>query len=224
MNIKHIVKKYSKPSKKGFSLVELIAVIAILAITAGATLSVFLMVHQVTRDAGEITVDQYNTSQMERLIRNELQVSSGIDVVGVTNLSTGTGVTIQPNDEYFAYDKSTKRLTFFRANESKAFKTRFVIDDVDEVTVNIAPLNGQDSSTTQPYKLFYTIKTSHYEYSGGIVLSNTKVDRTTSMTKIGVTNKTLHWTSAGGTDNDSAVFFHYEVSGAVAKAGSSSTP
>ena len=89
MNYKDFFKKYKNPSKKGFTLVEVVAVIVILAIVSGATLSVFIMVHQITRDAKTITINQYNTTQLESLIRHEFQAASNIDIMTL-DLINGT--------------------------------------------------------------------------------------------------------------------------------------
>ena len=89
MICRSIFEKYRKPSKKGLTLVEMIVTVAIVAIASGATLSVFLMVHDVTRDASDITVQQFYTGQTERMIRNEMQVASGVDIKLADQLKNG---------------------------------------------------------------------------------------------------------------------------------------
>lgn len=223
MNYKHIFRKYTRPSKKGFSLVELIATVAVIAITSGATLSVFLMVHKVTQDASEITVNQYNTTQMERLIRNEVVCGSNIDMalgVGYNPGGAYSGDVVE-NDEYIMYDAVAKTVYFKRATDTGSFKNVFLIDDVDEVQISVAPLNDVAADKTgQPYKLFYTIHTNHYDYSGGFVLNNTCIGSDDSMKYAVDKTKTLVW-KEGSSDNEMVFFFHREVTDV---ASTSSTP
>ena len=221
MNYKELLKKYTKPSKKGFNLVELVAVIAIIAITSGATLSVFLMVHKVTRDASEITIDQYNTTQMERLIRNEVVVGSDVDFKLGSGFSTGGSYSAVENDEYIQFIGDS--VVFKRADDSGKFSTVFTISDVKEVTFAVAPLNDTLADPSgQPFKFFYTISTSHYDYSGGFLLNNTRVKDDDSMKVAGVYTKKITW-KKGSTDNDYVFFFHREVSD-VTTSSTSSTP
>ncbi len=213
MNYKQLLRKYTKPSKKGFNLVELVATIAVIAITSGATLSVFLMVHQVTNDASEITVNQFNVTQMERLIRNEVVVASDIDIALGAGFNTGGAYSadVIENDEYIMYDSVTKSVCFKRADSSGNFKTVFVIDDVSEMQISVAPLNDVVADKDgQPYKFFYNVVTAHYEYSGGFVLNNTKIGSDESMQYAAVKTKTLNWKS-GSMDNDYVFAFHREV-------------
>lgn len=221
MSFKQMLRKYRKPSKKGFSLVELLAVVAILAITSGATITVFLMVQDVTRDASKITVNQYNTTSMERLIRNEFQTASNVDVVAEVDI-VGAGAVfaseIGEGDEYMKFDEDSHRVTFMRANESGTFETIFTISDIQDASVTITPLNNSVADkSNQPYKLFYQMTTYHYEgdnaYSGGIVLGNTVVNGANdkSMKKCLVDTITLDWKS-GSSDNGKVVFFHRDSS------------
>lgn len=215
MNYKDLFRKYKKPSKKGFSLVELIATVAVIAITSGATISVFLMVQKVSNDASEITANQYNVSQMERIIRNELQVAADVDVDLLATFGTG-GVheaDIEKNDEYMMYDPVRSEVVFLRADDAGTFKTQFSIEDVNEVKLSIAPLNDVVADkSNQPFKFFYTITTSHYDYSGGFVLSNTNIGNDDSMTYAGVKTKTINW-KVGSPDNDYVLYFHRENTG-----------
>ena len=218
MNFKDILKKYRTPSKKGFSLVELIVVVAIVSIVSGATLTVFLMVQEVTRDASDITVDQYNVTQMERLLRNELQVASNIDIAQSTTFKKigdiyPSGYEVQENDEYMIYDETAGRISFMRADKDKNYKAVFSISDVNDVQISIAPLDDSGATVKgQPYKLFYKVSTSKYDYTGGMVLANTSIDgkddKSMAMAKpVFGTTKTLEW-SEGSADNAYVICFH----------------
>lgn len=216
MRFKDYYKKYAKGSKKGLTIVELMAVIAILAITSGATLSVFLMVHQVTRDASEVTQNQYNTTQVERFIRNELQVASDVDMVKLADyINTGYHVPdVEEGYEYMAFDQAASRIIFARGDDSHNFHSIYTLSDVNEVTLSVVPIDSADPDG-KPYKLFYKITTSHYEYSGGIVLGNTVYGGLSdhSMESAGTRN-TLHWVK-GSTDNDFVLYFYREESQAA---------
>lgn len=206
MNFKDILKKYRTPSKKGFSLVELIVVVAIVSIVSGATLTVFLMVQEVTRDASNLTVDQYNVTQMERLLRNELQVASNIDITQSTTFKkvggTYSSYDVQENDEYMIYDGVAGRVSFMRADKNKDYKAVFSISDVDSVQLSISPLDDSGATVKgQPYKLFYKVSTSKYDYTGGMVLANTSIDgkddKSMAMAKpVFGTTKTIEWEKA----------------------------
>ncbi len=229
MNMNDILKKYRKPSKKGFSLVELIVVVCIVSIVSAATLSVFLMVQDVTRDASKMTIEQYNTTQMERLIRNELQVASNIDITNKTTFKKvggifPSGAKVEKDDEYMIYDEALGKITFMRADENLDFKAVFSITDIKEVSFTIAPLSDSLAEASQkvPYKIFYTITTSKYDYNGGMMLSNTVVkgsgggaatqDKSWSYatTLFGNTQKTLKWTKDSA-DNSYVICFHRNV-------------
>ena len=154
MNMNDILKKYRKPSKKGFSLVELIVVVCIVSIVSAATLSVFLMVQDVTRDASKMTIEQYNTTQMERLIRNELQVASNIDITNKTTFKKvggifPSGAKVEKDDEYMIYDEALGKITFMRADENLDFKAVFSITDIKEVSFTIAPLSDSLAEASQ---------------------------------------------------------------------------
>ena len=217
MNIKSFFKKYSKPSKKGMTLVELIAVITILAITSTATLSVYLMVQSVTNDASKITVDQYNTSSTERLIKNEVQVASNIDIATVSNFELKDDGIVE-NDEYIAFNQEKGTMSFMRADEDGNFQKVFSISGVDKVEFSIVPVDNSALDTTgQHYKLFYQIKTFHYDYSGGFILNNTTVGEDDSMKlanmDVDIDPVKVEWVMNGGDeyDNDKAICFHRET-------------
>lgn len=221
MNFKDIVRGYKKPSKKGYTLVELMVVVALLTIVSGATLTVFLMVQDVTRDAGNITTDQYNTTQMEKMIRNEFQACSNVNVVGLAEMQDGGAFfdDIKEGDEYMMYDPVAKRVMFMRFEDgnTQVPKTKLTIDGVRTATISIAPLDiNATTSQNQPFKLFYSIQTEHehYVYSGGIVLSNTEYNGSNdeSMKKTLVASKTIYWSNAEDNgDNALVVSFHRET-------------
>ena len=214
MNYKKLLQKYTKRSKRGLSLVELVATIAVLAITSGAVFSVYLMVQKVTWDASEITKNQYNVSQMERIIRNELQVASNIDIDLLASYQQyGAHYdSIQENDEYMMYDTVRREVVFYRADSSSSFNKVFSIGDVSDVTVSIAPLNDMAANKEgMPYKLFYKISTRHYDYSGGFVLNNTMIGMDDSMKSAPSQTMTIRWGDTPGGDNDFVLFFHRET-------------
>ena len=215
MNFKQLLRKKSR-SKKGFTIVEVVATVAILAITSGAVLSVYVMVQKVTKDASTITVDQYNTTQMEWLVRNELHVASKVDFDLASSFNP-SGVhfdEIEEGDEYMMFDSVRKEVVFKRADSSSSFNDVFSVSDVNEVTLSVAPLNDiTPEKDGQNYKLFYTISTSHYDYSGGFVLSNTAVGDGESMVYAGDTTKTINWGDQMPNDNDTVFYFHRESTG-----------
>ncbi len=217
MNLKNILSKYKKHSKKGFTLVELIVVVALLSITAGATVTVFLMVHQVTRDASEITVNQYQTTQTERFIRNEFQTASNIDVAAGADFASG-GIfssAVKEDDEYVMYDATRKTVVFVRADSSKVFRSLMTIENVTDVSITIQPLDLNDK-VGKPYKLFYKITTKQYEYSGGIVLGNTCIGnaKDKSMSMALTDTRTVEW-KTGSADNGTVIYFHREETRSV---------
>ncbi len=214
MNYKKLLKKYTGRSKRGLTLVEMVAVIAIMAITSGAVLSVYVMVQKVTNDASEITVNQYNTTQIERLIRNELQVASNVDFdVAASFAPLGVHYDeVEEGDEYMMYDTLRKEVVFKRADSTSTFNDVFTVTDVNEVTFSVSPVNDVTPSDGQHYKLFYKISTGHYDYSGGFVLSNTVVGEDDSMVYAGSTNKKIVWTDGIPNDNDTVFYFHREKS------------
>lgn len=224
MNYKDFFKKYKNPSKKGFTIMEVIAVVMILAIVSGATLSVFVMVHQITRDAKSITINQYNTTQLESLIRHEFQAASNIDVITLDLINGTYKSKVIEDDEFIYYDPTLKQVSFIRADSYKSFKdgtgayhTVFVISDVKKMTISVSPINNQASTAGQPYKLFYKIETSKYDYSGGLVLNNTSESKDSSMancrTLLGTTSPSLTWykpddDTVVNSDNGYVVYFH----------------
>ena len=80
MKLKDFFRRYKGKDKKGVTLVELIAVVAILAITSTASVSVFLAVRTSVYNTSKVTTDQFNVIQTEKYIRNEFQVASNIDI------------------------------------------------------------------------------------------------------------------------------------------------
>lgn len=210
MICKKFFDKYKKSSKKGFTLVEIIVTVAIVAIASGATLTVFLMVHDVTDNAKDITVQQYYTGQTERMIRNELQVASAVDIRVAELLKNGNPLADEAklSDGYIDYDQDTERLSFYRCEANGSYTEKFTVDNVTEVQITIMPLNNAISDRSgQNYKLFYEITTSTYTYSGGFVLSNTEVQgrHDTCFRQIGAPADphTIVWRSAsnGGNTN-----------------------
>lgn len=224
MNFDNIIKKYRKPSKKGFTLVELIVAVAIMAIVSGATLTVFLMVQDVSRDASNLTVDQYNTTTMERFLRNEFQTASKIDIGAYTDFRDGGlfASKVNANDEFMMFDVNRHTVSFARADKDKHWQSLLTIDDVKQASITISPIDCEATQKSgQNYKAFYKITTSHYEYSGGIVLGNCVVgDGSMKMAMSELEPYTLNWgeeplTDADGNaltaENDLIIYFHREM-------------
>lgn len=67
MNLKDFFRKYKSNEKKGFTVIEVLAVVVILSITSTAIVSVFMAVHKSVRETGTITSEQYHITQVERL-------------------------------------------------------------------------------------------------------------------------------------------------------------
>lgn len=224
MGFSHFIKKYAKPSKKGFSLVELIAVIAILAITSTAVLSVYLMVGKVTQDASDITIEQFNVGQTEKFIRHELAAASNINVITLENYQAERDIV--PDDEYIMFDisdddgalvtETSGTIRFIKYDEDGNEQSLYNISDVQRVEFSIVPVNEQEVTSGDNYKFFYNITTSHYTYSGGFVLSNTEIGSTEDESMnigdefIGGAQNIV-W-EAGGDYNDHVIFFHKELS------------
>ncbi len=221
MDLKNLFKKYAKRSKKGFTIVEMVAVVAIIAIASTATISVFIAVQQTVQDTGTITSDQFTTNQIERFIRNELQVASNVDVydlVGGYPADSAGSYTPKENDEYMFFDPSTSRLFFMKADETDTFHGVLTIDDVEDVSIEICPIDyqksrsgGSDAKNMQ-LKLIYNIKTSHYTYSGGMILGNTKTGVKGNMSDYDPDTycASLEWKD-GSPDNNLCVVFHSET-------------
>ncbi len=228
MNLKGLLKKYRNNSRKGYTLVELMAVVAIVAILSGASLSIFVAVGQSTRDLGNTAAEQYSTAQAERFLRNEFQVASNVDVLDLTTSGSskvpnfagaspyGSTYAVQEDDEFLYFNDG--RLYFMKADESKTFKNVLTIDDVEEVTIDIYPIDyakaeaGGASAKDLQLKMVYNIKTTEFVYSSGIILGNTKTGRGKNMAWADSTNymANLNWKS-GSSDNTSCIFFHSET-------------
>ena len=208
MNMKEYFKKYTKQSKKGFTLVELIAVVVIMSIISTATVSIFLSVQTTVRDTGKLTTDQYSTTQMEKFIRNEFQTASNVDVYyWIAAGSSGEGVPaddFEPDtdDELLYYNNKSKQLVFKIYSDSSSSSNRLIIDQVEDVTIDICPLDydADDSETdNMPYKLVYKVKTANYTYSGGIVLGNSHVSDSKAFESgymlFGGNTASIHWSA-----------------------------
>lgn len=177
MNMKEYLKKYTKQSKKGFTMVELITVIVIMSIISTATVSIFLSVQTTVRDTSKLTTQQYTTTQMEKFIRNELQTASKIDVHDLNTYPFGPNdLTLEKDDEFMYYDGGTQQLTFMITNESGNANPKLIIDEVEDVTFDICPVDFEAADPDGlAFKCIYKVHTTNYDYSGGIVLGNSCV-------------------------------------------------
>lgn len=221
MDLKNCWKKYAKNSKKGFTVIELLAVVAVLAIASTATISVFIAVHQTVRDTNTITTEQFNSTQIERFIRNEFQVASNVDIYpigGGVPAYSALGRTPVEDDEYLYYDSTTKKLYFMKCDDSGNFKGVLTIDGVEDVVIDICPTDydaamaGGATAQGMNLKLVYNIKTTTYTYSGGIVLGNTITGKDDNMayTNPSSYSDTLEW-NENSADNNRCIVFHSET-------------
>lgn len=196
-----------KSSKKGFTLVEMIATIAVMAILSTATVSVLFAVQSTTRHAADITAEQYTTTQIERFLRNEFQVAANVDVANFDG-SAPSGATDAENREVMYYDADTNSVKFIRMNKAEAdalvYTEVLSIDSVKQVNISIVPVSVS-ATDKDPYKLIYSIETEDYTYSGGIVLGNTFIGKDDSMSLWGPDPAKLVWTSDAAVLNNNSL-------------------
>ncbi len=179
MKLKEYFKKYTKQSKKGFTLVEVITVVIIMSILSTASVSVVLAIRDTVRDTGELTTDQHRADQIEQFLRNEFQTASKIDVYELEAFQP-KGYTGAKDDEFMFYNPATQQLVFTECREETTpsgpvlkWKEKFFITEVKDVVIDISPVNYDSGATGDiPYKMIYKIKTKSYVYSGGIVIGN----------------------------------------------------
>ncbi len=156
-------------SKKGFTLVEMVLAVGIMAIVSGATLYLVFAVQQAASDAGTITSEQYTGTQIERFLRNELQTGMGLEKKAYADLNTAAGD--NDNAEYIYFDHTTQQLVFMKAETAgDAYETYFSVDSVSEVNLTFKTMEA--SSSAAYVKLEYEIVTELYTYSGGIIIGN----------------------------------------------------
>lgn len=218
MNMKEYFKKYTKQSKKGFTMVELIAVVVILSIISTATVSIFLAVQTTVRDTSKLTTDQYSTTQMEKFIRNEFQTASNLDIhywlaAGSSGEGSPSDFDADKDDELLYYNHQRKQLVFKLYSDASTASNKLILDEVEDVTIDICPLDhdAEDSETdNMPYKLIYKIKTKNYTYSGGIVLGNSRVSDSDTFESasalFGGSSASIHWEA--GTAPAYCITFH----------------
>lgn len=239
MTIKDFFKRYKNNSKKGFTIIEVLAVVCILAIASTATISVFLAVQTTVRDTGEITTDQHSTTQVERFIRNEIQVGSNIDCYYLDTSAyvpdSAVSGELEQNYECIMYDPTTKSVIIKKITEDKStyttsdFKQLLSIQNVEKMTIHIYPINQGSATNVDDYegkklKLVYTIEATDYTYSGGMVIGNSSIDGTSGDMKyyasdpsvFGVSDiysAELTWSAdtSVANDNDVCVCFKSEV-------------
>ncbi|MCD8309407.1 MAG: type II secretion system GspH family protein, partial [Clostridia bacterium] len=157
-----------KRSKKGFTLVEMVLAVGILAIVSGATLYLVFGIQQSARNAGTITSEQYTGTQIERFLRNELQTAREMEKTELTSIGSTSS---NANAEYIYFDTDTNQLKFMKAGiTGTTYESYFSVDNVESVTLTFKTL---DTSGSAAYvKLEYSIVTETYTYEGGIVIGN----------------------------------------------------
>lgn len=186
MNLKDFFRRYKNNEKKGFTVIEVLAVVVILSITSTAIVSVFMAVHKSVRETGTITSEQFHITQVERFIRNEFQVASNIDVFDIDPTSftpnlTTTSRSAEQDDECMVFNPARK-CVYFKKYDADAgeFKLALTVTNVEKVNLTICPydynatVNG-GALDGKPLKLIYEIIATDYTYSGGMILGNTNV-------------------------------------------------
>lgn len=204
MGFKDYFKKRSR-SKKGFTLVEMVVTVAILAIVSTVTVQALFAVSDTFRNSSKITVNQYTTTQMEKFIRNEFQVAKGVDVTS----SVPAGTTLK-YDEYMMYDATNKKVVFKKVTaDGGAYEDYLSLDGVKTVNISILPMAGGSGGSTagDKYKFTYVIDTEEYQYSGGVVMGNTEYGTDMVSNPDG---KSIVWED-GSADNSLYITFHSET-------------
>lgn len=201
-NIKKYLSKRSIKAKAGATLVELVAVVCILAIISTTCISGMFAMADVAKRG-------YDLSYCERtsdMISKQLSVygNSGSDVQGYVNMPTvsvynetsntggfmdaenPSGGSGNKNDYFLYADPNVEYrliLARFDATSPPKFKTVTTIDNVKSITFNVQKLN---MSPERKYILQYTVTTVgtniwdqatkkrvEYTMSSGVVLNNT---------------------------------------------------
>lgn len=219
--------KRRKNSKKGFTVVEMVATVCVISIISAVTVQIVFSVQSTVRNSGEITTNQYKTTQVEKFIRNEFQVSTAVNWVdsGVPTGGTGT----REDDEIMYYDSTAKTVVFKKTTaDDGTYEDYLKVESVDSVTIKIYPMNATNPES--PYKLVYEIDAGAYQYKGGVVLSNTKANDTDPDTGCFFSRSTnsieLEWgfndDGSERADNNKVITFHSETATEVSS-GTSST-
>lgn len=201
MNLSSFFKKYTKQSKKGFTLVEMITVIIILSIISTATIGIVISVQTTVRDTSKVVTDQHKAGQIERFMRNDLESAGQIDVMYTVSNTNGAlpdlgARTVLANDEYIYYDATNKQIFFmvYREKVEGATTTiepkcNIIIDDVVDAKITLCPVDPNDTDAdNMPYKVLYKFTTKPYRegeykgstftYSGGVIVGNSRVGDT----------------------------------------------
>ena len=241
MNLKDFFKRYKSNEKKGFTVIEVLAVVAILAITSTAVVSVFMAVHKSVKETGNITTEQFHSTQVERFIRNEFQVGSSVDVFDLDPLTftpsfTAAGYTPVENDECMVFDQANKCVYFKKYSEAtNSYNVALTLTNIEEVHLTICPYDyaavtgtggSSQSIDGMKLKLVYEIVATDYTYSGGIILGNTAAGERGNMENYATTDPKytakLIWNQdSTNLTNNKCVCFHSER---TAIDSSSSTP
>lgn len=217
MNLKEYFKKYTKQSKKGFTLVEVITVVIIMSILSTASVSVLLAIRDTVRDTSDLTTDQHRADQIEQFLRNEFQTASKVDVYELEAYQP-KGYTPVKDDEFMFYNPETQQLVFSQCREKTTpsgtvleWKDKFFITEVKDVVIDISPVNYDSAAAGNiPYKMIYKIKTKNYDYSGGIVIGNSYLGDDGVFTNAGAALVRLN-TDVNSTNSDACqIHWHKE--------------
>lgn len=164
-----------RKSKKGYTLVELVLTIAILAITASMGVGILVSVMNNYGQAAKVSHSQQQVVQLENLIREYFKVGGDVQTIpgpsvdplaeyGTHFYTKGDGV-IYIDNHYKATSTEPAGHTSFNVTGIK--KLEMVYNIVENPTV---PNSGYVALN---YKI---IANDDFELSGSMVLNNSKID------------------------------------------------
>ena len=188
--IRHYSTRYAK-SKAGTTLVELVAVIAILAITSGSCVGAMFAMVDVAKRGQQVSESQRicallgeqfllygNTASFAQSYTSAPSLTAydpTTNPAGFMDANNGRG----EYNEFFVSASTTKDCTIqFQRFDSTlspyGMDNITTIDNIKKIDFTVDELALPDTSKGKKYVLEYTITTSYdYEISGGVVLNNT---------------------------------------------------
>ncbi len=173
-------------SKRGSTLIELIATVAILSIVATFSLQAIMIAHEESIRVNNVSVSQRSISLMQKNLNKYVKNTVAIDLVNVNDSMDSIGTfeealndykdkrntSIPPKpfmdhdaspdtddyDDYILYRSSTFRYTLAKYNKaSMSFKPVFTVDDIKEVNFTFKLLTGTQGSGKGDYEVDYCI-------------------------------------------------------------------
>lgn len=167
-------------SKKGFTLVELIAAIAITAIVGAMTATLFILPQNLLSGGGNLSNVQFNLRMISDTITNEVRLASAVEILP-------TGATIPAAADIVAYDKY-----IFTGNSGKALVIRD--KDGDHLLFHADVLNLNFSVSASLKTLVYTIsglqEKETFELTSSVAALNLPSDQNI-LDSSGVSNGTI---------------------------------